>query len=102
MFSEPLEGGLDQNGAKRVLFGVGNGIKTICSSTAVGVSNSVARLSGTWFMGVRNLSGRQISESNLENPRTIQEGLFRGGMQLGLEIGKGATGLITVPMKRVR
>lgn len=53
-------------------------------------------------MGVRNLSGRQISESNLENPNSISGGLIQGGLQFGLEIGKATVGVATVPMKRVR
>ncbi len=78
--------------------GFGKGIKSLASNTTVGISNSLSKLSGTWYMSLRNLSGRTISESNLDNPHSIPSGMMFGAKGFAKEIGYGTAGLVTVPV----
>ena len=51
---------------------------------------------------MKNLSGKAVSESNLDNPHGIPSGLFLGSKGLVQEVGKGVSGLVTAPVNKVR
>jgi vacuolar protein sorting-associated protein 13A/C len=57
LYSEPFQGVLagDMSKAAR---GLGKGIVGLTRKSAYGVSNSVSKLTGTWYMGIKGLSGR--------------------------------------------
>jgi hypothetical protein len=78
------------------------GVVGFTKKTAYGVSNSVSKLSGTWYVGLRGFSGRQVSESNLDNPHNITSGLGNGVKSFGNEIAQGVTGIYKVPRKTIR
>ncbi|CDW72110.1 ph domain protein [Stylonychia lemnae] len=101
LYSEPFQGVL-QGSAKQAMKGITKGIKSFASNTAIGVSNSVSKMTGTWYMSISNLSGRQISESNLDDPHSIQSGVYQGGKGFAIEFGKGFAGVVTTPINRVR
>jgi len=91
-----------QGNVKQTVFGVAKGVKGLVSNSTVGVANSVSRLSGSWYIGIRGIGGREMSESNLDNPNSIPQGLYKGTKGFATEVGKGVIGVVTVPVKRVR
>ena len=101
LYSEPFQGVLsgDMSLAAR---GLGKGVMGFANKSAYGLSNSVSKLTGTWYMGIKGFSGRQVSESNLDNPHNIPRGLVQGTKGLGMEMVKGVTGVVTVPAQRVK
>ena len=96
LYSEPFKGVLsgDMSQAAR---GLGRGVKGFGKKAAFGIGGSLSRMSGTWYVGLREFSGRQISESNLDNPHSVGSGLANGAKGLGKEIISGAAGIVTVP-----
>lgn len=56
LYSEPLEGILEGDAGQAVK-GVARGVKGLVSHSAFGVSNSVSRMSGTLYLGLKHLSG---------------------------------------------
>jgi hypothetical protein len=66
--------------------GLKKGIVGFTKNTAFGLSNSVSKMSGTWYVGLKGFSGRQVSESNLDNPHNIPSGLGNGAKSFGKEI----------------
>ncbi|TNV88198.1 hypothetical protein FGO68_gene7808 [Halteria grandinella] len=101
LYSEPFQGVLagDMSRAAR---GLGKGLIGFTKKSAYGVSNSVSKLTGTWYMGIKGLSGRQVTESNLDQPEDIGSGLLKGGKGFGVEVYKGITGVVEVPRDRVK
>lgn len=57
LYSEPFKGALTGS-VSGVASGVGKGVKGFVKNTTNGVSNSLAKLSGTWYLGIKGLSGR--------------------------------------------
>ena len=74
----------------------------MASNTAYGVTNSVSKMTGTWFLSLKNLQGAGISESNLDDPSHLGTGFVAGGKGLVKELAYGVTGVVTTPIKRVR
>ena len=50
---------------------MGKGITGLVANSTIGISNSVSKISGTLYLGLKGMSGMYESESNLENPPTI-------------------------------
>ena len=101
LYSEPFQGALTGN-ISQAARGIGKGIFGFATKSAYGISNSVSKLTGTWYMGIRGLSGRQISESNLDNPTTVPRGMWYGTKGMGMEVANGVLGIVTVPRARVK
>jgi vacuolar protein sorting-associated protein 13A/C len=85
LYSEPFQGVLSGN-MSNAAKGLGRGVVGFTKKTAFGVSNSVSKMTGTWYVGLRGFSGRQVSESNLDNPHSITSGLGNGAKSLGKEL----------------
>ncbi len=101
LYSEPFQGLLTGD-ISQAASGLGRGVKGLVGKTAFGVGNSVAKLTGTWYVGLRGFSGRQVSESQLDNPHSIGSGVSNGAKGLGSEIVKGVAGVYTVPRQTIK
>ena len=86
----------------RAALGLGRGVIGFGKNAALAIGSSVSRLSGTWYVGLRGFSGRQVSESNLDDPHSVGSGLYNGTKSLGLELVQGTTGIVKVPQKTIR
>ena len=60
-----------------------------------GVFGSVSRMSGSLYLAIGNSTGREFSESNLDDPDNAVTGLAAGSYGVVAEIGRGLTGIIT-------
>ena len=67
-----------------------------------GVSNSLNRMSGTFYLGFKHLTGQQQTETNLDNPDNVGMGLYQGGKSFGREVKDGILGVYKTPAKKVR
>ena len=81
----------------RAALGIGRGVIGFGRNAALGIGTSVSRMTGTWYIGLRGFSGRQVSESNLDDPHSIGSGLRNGTVGLGKEIVQATTGIVKVP-----
>ena len=59
-------------------------------------------MSGTIYLTLKNISGKQMSESNLDNPHDIPSGVLHGTKGLINEFGRGISGIVTIPANKVR
>ncbi len=66
--------------------GLGKGVIGFGKNAAFGIGNSISKLTSTWYVGLRGFSGRQVSESNLDNPHSVPSGLMNGSKGFALEI----------------
>ena len=82
--------------------GLGKGVKSLAANTTIGIGNSISRMSGTLYLTLKNISGKQMSESNLDNPRSLVSGVYHGSKGLALELGRGVAGIVTTPANIVR
>ena len=101
MYNEPYLGKLE-GGKRNAIKGVGTGVKGFVAHSTLGISNSVSKVTGTLYLGLRGMAGRYESESNLENPQNIPTGFVKGAKGLVVELGKGVTGVVTIPKQRMR
>jgi hypothetical protein len=85
LYSEPFQGVLSGD-MSRAALGLGRGVIGFGKNAAFGIGGSVSRMTGTWYVGLRGLSGRQVSESNLDDPHSIGSGLKNGTVGLVKEI----------------
>ena len=86
----------------RAALGLGRGVVGFGKKAAFGIGGSISRMTSTWYVGLRGFSGRQVSESNLDNPHSVGSGLSNGAKGLGKEIVYGTAGIVTVPKKTMR
>ena len=101
LYREPANAKME-GGNRKAVKGVGSGVKGLVKHSTLGVSNSISKISGTAYLGLKGLSGRYESESNLENPHNIPSGVAKGAKGFVTEIGKGVTGVVTIPRARVK
>lgn len=57
LYNEPLQGLLKERDAFSAVKGVGKGVKGLISNSSFAVSNSVSRMSGTLYLGLKSLCG---------------------------------------------
>jgi len=100
LYMEPFQGVM-QGDVKGIATGLGKGIRGFTSKTAYGISNSMSKLTGTWYLGIKGFSGQETNEGSLDKPYDIPHGLWQGTKGLGLELVKGVAGIVTVPRARV-
>ena len=101
LYLEPFQGALTGD-MSRAARGIGKGVVGFAKKSTFGVSMSVSKLTGTWYMGIKGFSGRQISETNLDNPTGFKQGLLQGSKGFGREILQGVTGIVQVPRAKVK
>jgi hypothetical protein len=87
--------------AKEAAKGIARGFKGLLANTTVGISNSVQKISGTLYMSLKNLSGKDIPEGLIDNPVGIGSGIAHGAKGLVREIGSGVAGVYKVPRQRI-
>lgn len=80
---------------------MGKGIKGLVANSTIGITNSISKISGTLYLGLKGMSGVYESESNLENPQSIQSGIIKGAKGLVVELGNGFLGVVAVPSQRI-
>jgi hypothetical protein len=85
-----------------IVSGFKRGIVGLVSNSVAGVSNSVGRLTGTWYMSLKDIGGRPVSELDLANPETIGGGFWDGGKGFVAEIGHGFSGIYFCPRRQIR
>lgn len=56
LYSEPFQGVMSGD-VSNIAKGLGKGILGFTSKTAYGLSNSVSKLTGVWYMGIKGISG---------------------------------------------
>jgi len=101
LYSEPFKGVISGD-MSRAAIGLGKGVIGFGKKAAFGIGGSISRMTGTWYVGLREFSGRQVSESNLDNPNSVGSGLANGAKGLGQEIIYGTAGIVTVPRNTMR
>ena len=87
---------------KEAFKGMGKGIKGFMANSTIGISNSISKISGTLYLGLKGVSGVYESESNLENPQNIQSGFIKGAKGMAVELGNGVLGVVAVPSQRIQ
>jgi hypothetical protein len=93
---------LEINTVEGAAFGFLNGIKGLVQNTALAVSNSYSGISGSVYLGLKNLSGMKKTHQDLDRPLTFGGGLKKGFIGLGVEVLDGLTSIVKVPQKRMQ
>jgi hypothetical protein len=91
-----------QHDAKLAAKGISKGVVGLLKNTTVALSSSYSGISGSLYLGLRNLSGANLTHSNLDQPLTFGGGLLKGGAGFFHEMKGGLLGIYKVPQLKVR
>jgi len=69
----------------------------LLKNTTIALSSSYSGISGSLYLGLRNLSGAGLTHSNLDQPLTLGGGLMKGGAGFFYELKNGLLGIYKVP-----
>lgn len=100
-YSEPLEGLVDRNYG-RAAVGVVNSLKGIVSNTGIAVTNSYTGISGSVYLGLKNVCGSNLTHADLDRPLTIGGGIQKGVIGFVKESYKGFIGMYYVPAIKIQ
>ena len=100
-FDKPLVG-LLENDAKKTATSVIQSFTEIARNTGVAVSTSYTGISGSLYLGIKNICGSNLTHQDLDRPHTVKGGLMKGIIGLTKEIGKGVIGIYLVPHNKVK
>ena len=70
-------------------------------NTTLALSNSYSGISGSVYLGLKRLSGKNLTHSDLDRPLTFVGGLKKGCIGLGVELIEGIAAPVKTPLKRV-
>ena len=100
--SAPFDSMLSSDPSKRGVRGCYTGLKGLGANTTLAFSSSYSGISGSLYLGLRNLCNARLTHQDLDRPLSLKGGLMKGGKGFGYELWHGISGLYTVPRKRVR
>lgn len=69
----------------------------LLKNTTLAISSSYGGISGSLYLGLRNLSGAGLTHSNLDQPLTFGGGILKGGAGFYHELKGGILGIYKVP-----
>jgi hypothetical protein len=97
--NEPRKGLI--KGPKEFVGGIGKGVKSLVTNVVSGGMDSMAKISGSLYGVLKNVSGDQVNEAQmaLKKPEHAIDGLYYGVKGGAAEIMYGVTGLFTKPYK---
>lgn len=82
--------------------GIGKGIMGLCSNTTFAVSSSYAGIAGSLYLGLKNLSGANLTHAQLDQPLTFFGGIQKGTMGFFKEVAQGVTGVYKIPKSKIQ
>lgn len=82
--------------------GVLKSVKGLLANTTLALSTSYSGISGSLYLGLRNMSGAGMTHENLDQPLSIQGGLKKGLLGFADEIKVGVTGPYVVPRDKIK
>ena len=74
----------------------------ILSNTGIAITNSYTGVSGSAYLGLRNICGAGLTHEDLDRPLTVGGGLKKGGIGFLQETKNGFEGIYFVPKNTVK
>lgn len=100
-YNGPL-GALLDNKPKEAAWGVVSSLAGILSNTGIAITNSYTGVSGSAYLGLRNICGAGLTHEDLDRPLTVGGGLKKGGIGFLQETKNGFEGIYFVPKNTVK
>lgn len=100
--SAPFDAFLTSDPKKAGVRGCGRAVKGLVSNTTLAFSTSYSGISGSIYLGLRNLCNARLTHANMDRPLSFKGGLLKGAKGFGLELWYGVSGIVMVPRKRIK
>ena len=99
--SAPFDSLISNDPRKKGVRGCATGLKSLAGNTTLAFSSSYSGISGSLYLGLRNVSNAKLTHQDLDRPLSVGGALVKGGKGFIEELWFGVSGLYTVPMKRI-
>ena len=100
-YDEPLNGFLER-GPCAAVAGVAHSVMGIATHSTIAVTNSCSGITGSVYLGLKNMCGAGLTHQDLEKPLTFLGGVQKGAIGCSHELVEGFAGVVTVPYKKMQ
>ena len=100
-YDEPLNGFLE-SGPCAAVAGVAHSVMGIATHSTIAVTNSCSGITGSVYLGLKNMCGAGLTHQDLEKPLTFLGGVQKSVIGCSQELVEGFGGVVTVPYKKMQ